>query len=100
MASIFGFSIKNITTFMGREGQGSQGNIYYNNKKVGWYNGKPVKMYAEDGRTKTVGANDVAANEKVGWYTEPVQKLYTADGTSKLFKKSQVAAQLKVGCIE
>ena len=38
MASIFGFSIKNVTTFMGREGPGSQGNIYYNNKKVGWYN--------------------------------------------------------------
>jgi hypothetical protein len=25
---------------MGREGQGSQGNIYYNNKKVGWYNNR------------------------------------------------------------
>lgn len=40
MASIFGFSIKNVTMFMGREGQGSQGNIYYNNKKVGWYNNR------------------------------------------------------------
>ena len=38
MAEIYGFSIKNLKTFTGREGEGSQGNIYYNGKKVGWYN--------------------------------------------------------------
>lgn len=38
MASIYGFEIKGLKTFMGREGQGCQGNIYYNGKKVGWYN--------------------------------------------------------------
>lgn len=38
MASIYGFQIKNTVTFQGREGQGYQGDIYYNGKKVGWYN--------------------------------------------------------------
>ena len=37
MAEIYGFSIKNLKTFRGREGEGAQGNIYYNGKKVGWY---------------------------------------------------------------
>ena len=38
MASIYGFTIKNIKTFRGREWDGRQGDIYYNGKKVGWYN--------------------------------------------------------------
>ena len=38
MASIYGFVIKKIKTFRGREGEGCQGDIYYNGKKVGWYN--------------------------------------------------------------
>lgn len=38
MASIFGFAVKNIKTFRGREWDGCQGDIYYNGKKVGWYN--------------------------------------------------------------
>lgn len=38
MASIFGFTVKNIKTFRGREWDGCQGDIYYNGKKVGWYN--------------------------------------------------------------
>ena len=38
MASIFGFEIKNLKTFVGRDGVGAQGNVYYNGKKVGWYN--------------------------------------------------------------
>ena len=38
VASIFGFAIKGLKTFRGRDGVGSQGNIYYNGKKVGWYN--------------------------------------------------------------
>ena len=38
MASIYGFEIKGLKTFVGREGLGSQGNIYCNGKKVGWYN--------------------------------------------------------------
>lgn len=38
MASIFGFEIRNIVNFQGREGYGCQGDIYHNGKKVGWYN--------------------------------------------------------------
>lgn len=38
MASILGFEIKNMVKFRGREGQGCQGEIYYNGEKVGWYN--------------------------------------------------------------
>ena len=37
MAKIYGFSLKNIKTFKGREGEGCQGDIYYDGKKVGWY---------------------------------------------------------------
>ena len=38
MATIYGFSLKGIKTFKGREGEGCQGDIYYDGKKVGWYN--------------------------------------------------------------
>lgn len=38
MASIFGFTIKHIVKFKGREGEGCQGDIFYNGAKVGWYN--------------------------------------------------------------
>ena len=38
MAKIYDFTIKNITTWIGRDGIGCQGNIYYRGKKVGWYN--------------------------------------------------------------
>ncbi len=38
MASIYGFEIRNIKTFKGREWDGCQGSIYYKGKKVGWYN--------------------------------------------------------------
>ena len=37
MATIYGFSLKGIKTFKGREGEGCQGDIYYDGKKVGWY---------------------------------------------------------------
>lgn len=38
MASIYGFTLKNMVYFQGRDFPGEQGNIYYNGKKVGWYN--------------------------------------------------------------
>lgn len=38
MASIFGFTLKGIRTFRGRDWDGVQGSIYYKGKKVGWYN--------------------------------------------------------------
>ena len=38
MASIYGFTIKGIKQWQGREWLGCQGNIYLNGKKVGWYN--------------------------------------------------------------
>lgn len=38
MASIYGFTIKGMKQWQGREWLGCQGNIYYNGKKVGWYN--------------------------------------------------------------
>lgn len=37
MASIFGFKLKNRKTFQGREGEGNQGNLWYENKRVAWY---------------------------------------------------------------
>lgn len=38
MASIYGFSLKGRKTFQGTDGIGNQGNLYYENKKVAWYN--------------------------------------------------------------
>ena len=38
MASIFGLSLKNRKTFVGTDGMGNQGNLYYGNKKIAWYN--------------------------------------------------------------
>ena len=38
MASIYGFTLKNRKTFQGLDWQGNQGNLYYNGKKVAWYN--------------------------------------------------------------
>ena len=38
MVSIYGFTLKNRKTFQGLDWQGNQGNLYYNGKKVAWYN--------------------------------------------------------------
>ena len=38
MASIYGFTLKNRKTFQGLDLQGNQGSLYYNGKKVAWYN--------------------------------------------------------------
>lgn len=38
MARIFGFSIKGMKYFQGRDWEGCQGSIYYKGKKVGFYN--------------------------------------------------------------
>ena len=37
MASIYGFALKNRKTSRGLDWQGNQGNLYYNGKKVAWY---------------------------------------------------------------
>ena len=37
MASIKGVTLKGLTRFIGMEGEAYQGNIYLNNKKVGWF---------------------------------------------------------------
>jgi hypothetical protein len=37
MASIKGVTLKNLTRFVGMEGEAYQGNIYLNNKKAGWF---------------------------------------------------------------
>ena len=38
MASIYGFTLKKRKTFHGLDWQGNQGDLYYNGKKVAWYN--------------------------------------------------------------
>ncbi|MBP5467115.1 MAG: hypothetical protein J6Y43_06100, partial [Clostridia bacterium] len=38
MASIYGFTVKGVKYFQGRDWEGCQGDIYYNGKKVGFYN--------------------------------------------------------------
>lgn len=54
MASIFGLKLKGRRSFMGREGQGDQGNLYLGNKKIAWYNdsatGAPADIEFYNGR--------------------------------------------------
>lgn len=38
MASIYGFTLKNRKTFQGLDWQENQRKLYYNGKKVVWYN--------------------------------------------------------------
>lgn len=38
MASLFGFKLKNRRTFKGRDWEGCQSDLWYENKKVAWYN--------------------------------------------------------------
>ena len=38
MTEIYGITLKGCKEFQGREGDGVQGNIYMDGKKVGWYN--------------------------------------------------------------
>ena len=38
MASIYGFTVKGVKYFQGRDWEGCQGDIHYNGKKVGFYN--------------------------------------------------------------
>jgi len=38
MASIKGITLKSIKEFQDREGDGAQGNVYMDGKKIGWYN--------------------------------------------------------------
>ena len=38
MASIKGWQLKGLKTFQGRDWEGSQGTLYYNGKRAGWYN--------------------------------------------------------------
>ncbi len=54
MASIFGLKLKGRRTFKGREGEGNQGNLYLENKKIAWYNdsatGAPADIEFYNGR--------------------------------------------------
>ena len=56
-----------------------------------------VTLYAEDGRTMTVNANQVSAHEAVGWYRYPVTRIYSASGESKVIPVSEKDAWLAAG---
>ena len=63
----------------------------------GWLTEKPITMYALDGRTQLVAANEVDANKKVGWYTQPVITMYAPDGRTQAVAKKDVESYKSVG---
>lgn len=56
-----------------------------------------VTLYAPDGRTREVPANEVDAYLKVGWYKNPVTILYSSDGRTRVTFLDEVDAYLKAG---
>ena len=56
-----------------------------------------VTLYAEDGRTLTVNANEVSAYEALGWYRYPVIRVYSRSGESRLIPASEKDAWLAAG---
>ncbi len=54
MASIFGLKLKGRCSFIGLDGEGNQGNLYLDNKKIAWYNdsgnGAPADIEFYNGR--------------------------------------------------
>ena len=93
MAKIYDFTIKNITTWIGRDGIGCQGNIYYRGKKVGWYNDSAdggaadVEFYGESSlRTKMQTTIEDAA-----------KKYFQAYPMEGIFAKLSPTAELFLG---
>ena len=56
-----------------------------------------VTMYALDGRTLTVFANEVKINEALGWYRYPVTKIHALDGESKVIPTGEEDTWLEAG---
>lgn len=59
-----------------------------------------ITMYAADGRTESVLAEDVPEWESVGWYQYPVCYVYSTDGRAQIIPQSDVDAWLAVGWFE
>lgn len=72
MASIYGFTVKGVKYFQGRDWEGCQGDIYYNGKKVGFYND------LGDGAPATIDlcVDDVERDRISGLLRETVEKYY------------------------
>ena len=56
-----------------------------------------VTLYAEDGRTLAVNANEAADYEAAGWYRYPVTRVYSVTGESKVIPTQEKDAYLKLG---
>jgi len=80
MASIFGLKLKGRRSFMGRDWQGNQGNLYLDEKKIAWYNdsgnGGPadIDFYDISGRKE----NEAKLEEIVKMYYKkyPLEEQY------------------------
>lgn len=76
MAEIYGITLKNCTFFQGREGDGAQGSIYLEGKKIGWYNdmadgGEPdIEYYSKKAEKE--------ANERIEKYFREYPQDYSA----------------------
>lgn len=57
-------------------------------------------LYSVDGRTVTVGAEEVAAYKKVYWYEEPCIIMYSVDGRKSVVQFSDIEKQKNVGWYE
>jgi len=58
---------------------------------------KLVTLYAPDGRTLSVPANEVETYLNIGWYQVPVITMYAADGRTMVVASSEAEAYSKVG---
>ncbi|MBE7063496.1 MAG: CHAP domain-containing protein [Ruminococcaceae bacterium] len=59
--------------------------------------GESVALYAPNGRSIQISAEDVSIWENVGWYTVPVKTIYAPDGRSAVVAASDISAWEAVG---
>ena len=64
---------------------------------MGWYNGPIVTMYALDGRTAYVGADDVPEWKAVGWFIGPITTLYHPLFGAEIFSADEVDSAIEFG---
>lgn len=74
MASVYGFTIKSIKKFKGRDFDGCQGYIWHENAKIGWYN--------DSGDGGCLDIDLIAVDEKKTEYKQLLN-----ESTEKYFKE-------------
>ncbi|MEE1047559.1 MAG: hypothetical protein U0M60_09060, partial [Clostridia bacterium] len=65
-------------------------------RQVGWFYGKPTRMYAPDGRIITVGKNDVWMYKKVGWYESVAAARKTYEGSWYMYSSGRLNMKITI----